>query len=99
MTFDLPESHQEIQRTVREFCEREVKPHARRWDDEERFPVEVVRKIGELGFMGMTVPEEYGGAGLDPLAVAVVVEEVARYDGSLALRWTIPLGEDSGKVA
>jgi alkylation response protein AidB-like acyl-CoA dehydrogenase len=98
MTFDLPESHQEIQRTVREFCEREVKPHARRWDDEERFPEEVVRKIGELGFMGMTVPEEYGGAALDPLAVAVVVEEVARYDGSLALTVASHNGLGTGHI-
>jgi alkylation response protein AidB-like acyl-CoA dehydrogenase len=98
MTFDLPEAHQEIQRTVREFCEREVKPNARRWDDEERFPEEVVRSVGELGFMGMTVPEEYGGAGLDPLAVAVVVEEVARYDGSLALTVSSHNGLGTGHI-
>jgi alkylation response protein AidB-like acyl-CoA dehydrogenase len=98
MTFDLPESHLDIQRTVREFCEREVKPHARRWDDEERFPVEVVRQIGELGFMGMTVPEEYGGAALDPLAVAVVIEEVARYDGSLALTVSSHNGLGTGHI-
>ena len=48
MTFDLPEAHRAIQRTVREFCEAEVKPHARRWDDEERFPLETVRALGEL---------------------------------------------------
>ena len=85
MNFDLPESHLQIQRTVRELCEAEVRPHARRWDDEERFPHELVPKLGELGLLGMTVPEELGGAALDPLAVAVVVEEVARFDGSLAL--------------
>ncbi|HET7754340.1 MAG TPA: acyl-CoA dehydrogenase family protein, partial [Anaeromyxobacteraceae bacterium] len=98
MTFDLPESHEHIQRTVRDFCEREVKPHARRWDDEERFPIEVVRRIGELGFMGMTVPEEFGGAGLDPLAVAVVVEEVARFDGSLALTVSSHNGLGTGHI-
>jgi alkylation response protein AidB-like acyl-CoA dehydrogenase len=85
MNFDLPESHVEIQRTVREFCEREVKPRARRWDEDEEFPLDTVRALGELGILGMSVPEEYGGAALDPLAIAVVVEEVARHDGSLAL--------------
>ena len=85
MDFELPEEVVQIQRTVRDLCEAEVKPFAGRWDAEERFPHEVVAKLGELGLLGMTVPEELGGAGLDPLAVAVVVEEVARYDGSLAL--------------
>jgi alkylation response protein AidB-like acyl-CoA dehydrogenase len=85
MNFDLSPEHREIQRTVREFCEREVKPHARRWDEEERFPMKTVKALGELGILGMTVPEAYGGAHMDALAVAMVVEEVARYDGSLAL--------------
>lgn len=85
MDFELPESHQALQHTVREFCERRVKPHAREWDHTGKFPMEVVRELGQLGVMGMQVAEEYGGAALDTLAVAVVVEEVARYDGSLAL--------------
>jgi len=63
----------------------EVKPHARRWDETGEFPLATVRKLGELGLLGVTVPEELGGAGLDVLALAVVVEEVARFDGSLAL--------------
>ena len=98
MNLDLPESHLEIQRTVREFCEAEVKPHARRWDDEERFPLDTVRKLGELGFLGMAVPEEYGGAGLDPLAIAVVVEELARFDGSLALTVASHNGLGTGHI-
>ena len=85
MDFELSDEQREIQRTVREFCEREVKPRARRWDDAAEFPTATVRALGELGLMGMSVPEEYGGAGMDALAGAVVVEEVARHDGSLAL--------------
>jgi alkylation response protein AidB-like acyl-CoA dehydrogenase len=83
--FDLPEELREIQRTVREFCEREVVPHARAWDEAATFPREVVRQLGDLGLLGIAVPEAYGGAGLGALATAVVVEEVARHDGSLAL--------------
>src|SRR3990172_8641762 len=85
MDFQLTEEQLEFQRTVREFCEREVKPNARRWDESAEFPLATVRALGELGVMGMTVPPEYGGAGLDQLAASVVIEEVARYDGSLAL--------------
>jgi alkylation response protein AidB-like acyl-CoA dehydrogenase len=85
MNFQLGEEHLEIQRTVREFCEREVKPNAKRWDESGEFPVATVRALGELGVMGMSVPEMFGGAGMDALAVALVIEEVARHDGSLAL--------------
>ncbi|OFX20842.1 MAG: acyl-CoA dehydrogenase [Anaeromyxobacter sp. RBG_16_69_14] len=85
MNFQLSEEHLEIQRTVREFCEREVKPNAKRWDESGEFPVATVRALGELGVMGMSVPETFGGAGMDALAVALVIEEVARHDGSLAL--------------
>ncbi len=85
MEFELPEAHREIQRVVRQFCQEQVKPQAGRWDETGEFPREVVRQLGELGVLGVSVPEELGGAGLDQLAVAVVVEEVARHDGSLAL--------------
>src|SRR5437868_14304003 len=70
---------------VRDFCLREVKPHAAEWDREEHFPREVVEQLGELGLLGMTVPEELGGAALDTLSVACVVEEVARWEGARAL--------------
>jgi len=85
MDFEIPEHLREIQRTVRDFCQAEVKPHAARWDAAEEFPAEVVKKVGELGLLGMVVPEEYGGTALGALGVAVVVEEIARHDGSLAL--------------
>ncbi|WP_164020120.1 acyl-CoA dehydrogenase family protein [Pyxidicoccus trucidator] len=85
MDFELPESHRALQSSLRDFCERRVKPYAREWDKDEKFPLEVVRELGQLGVMGMLVAEEYGGAAMDSLAVAVAVEEIARYDGSLAL--------------
>src|SRR5512138_3108598 len=85
MDFDLPEELLEIQRTVRQLCQEEVVPHARAWDEAGAFPHAVVRRLGELGLMGIAVPEAYGGAGLGALATAVVVEEVARHDGALAL--------------
>src|SRR3954470_2060227 len=70
---------------VRDFCVREVKPHATEWDRDERFPREVVSQLGELGLLGMAVPEELGGSALDAVSIAAVVEEIARFDGSLAL--------------
>ncbi|WNG57932.1 acyl-CoA dehydrogenase [Archangium gephyra] len=85
MDFELPESHRALQSSLRDFCERRVKPYAREWDKDEKFPMEVVKELGELGVLGMLVTEEYGGAAMDSLAVAVAVEEIARYDGSLAL--------------
>src|SRR5512138_3382937 len=98
MDFELPEHLQEIQRSVREFCEAEVKPRAAAWDREGTFPLEVVRKLGQLGVMGMTVPERYGGAELGALGAAVVVEEVARHDGSLALTVASHNGLGTGHI-
>ena len=85
MDFQLPEDLIALRNTVREFCETEVKPFAREWDETEEFPKKTVEKIGELGLLGMGVPEEYGGVGLSALGIATVIEEIARYDGSLAL--------------
>ena len=85
MDFQLPEECLHVQQLVRDLCEEEVKPHARGWDEREEFPAATVAKLGELGLLGMAVPEEHGGAHLSALASAVVVEEVARHDGGLAL--------------
>ncbi len=98
MDFELPEHLLEIQRSVRDFCEREVRPFARAWDEAGTFPLEVVRKLGQLGVMGMTVPERYGGAELGALGAAVVVEEVARHDGSLALTVASHNGLGTGHI-
>ena len=85
MDFELPEDIKALQKTVRDFCEKRVKDKAREWDHHEKFPMEIVRELGQMGLLGIRIAEEFGGAGLGNLAVAVVVEEVARYDGSLAL--------------
>jgi alkylation response protein AidB-like acyl-CoA dehydrogenase len=85
MDFQLTEEQEHLRRTVRDFCESEVKPHARRWDETGEFPMATVKALGELGLLGMSVPELYGGSELPSASAAVVVEEVARYDGSLAL--------------
>jgi alkylation response protein AidB-like acyl-CoA dehydrogenase len=96
--FELPESHRLLRSTVREFAEREVRPRARDWDKEERFPHEIVPRLAELGLLGIKIPEEYGGAGLDMLAYAVCVEEIARVDGSLALTVASHNGLGTGHV-
>jgi alkylation response protein AidB-like acyl-CoA dehydrogenase len=88
MNFELPEELVEIQRTVRELCQAEVAPRAREWDRTGEFPFAVVKQLAELGLLGIAVPEAYGGAGLGALATSVVVEEIARWDGSLALTTT-----------
>lgn len=75
----------EIRRAIREFAASEVLPHAASWDEEERFPREAVTQLGELGFLGPIFPERYGGAGLSYAEYAVLVEELARADASLAI--------------
>ncbi len=85
MDFELPDDIRALKTTVHDFCEEHVKRQSRQWDHDERFPTEVVRELGQLGFLGMRISEDLGGSGLGSLAVAVVVEEIARYDGSLAL--------------
>jgi alkylation response protein AidB-like acyl-CoA dehydrogenase len=74
-----------IRAAVRDFVESELRPIAAKIDSEERIPPEILRKMGELGFFGIPYPEEWGGAGLDTLANAVAVEEIARVCGSTAL--------------
>jgi alkylation response protein AidB-like acyl-CoA dehydrogenase len=83
--FELNDEQRSLRDTIREFAESEITPHAAEWDQQERFPIEVVRKLGELGAMGVAFPEEYGGLGAGAVAQAVVVEELARVDSSIAV--------------
>src|SRR3954470_4193089 len=85
MNFDLSDDHRLIQRTVRDFADNEVAPVAEELDRTKSFPYEIVRKLGELGLMGIPFPEEYGGGGGDKLAYALAVEELTRVDSSVAI--------------
>lgn len=82
MDFELSQDHKVLRDSVREFVEKEIKPIAMQIDEEHAIPESLVRKMGEMGFLGSYMPEEYGGAGLDMLAYAIVVEEVSKACGS-----------------
>ncbi|ALP94782.1 acyl-CoA dehydrogenase family protein [Intestinimonas butyriciproducens] len=81
MNFQTTKQHEEFRAKVRAFAESEVKPVAFLLDKENRFPDEIVSKMGALGLMGVPYPTEYGGAGLDVLSYAIAVEELSRVDG------------------
>lgn len=85
MNFELSQDQLAIQKLARDFAVDELRPKAQIWDQEGRFPHEVIPKMAQLGFMGLTVPEKYSGAGLDLLSAALVIEEVAKECGSTAL--------------
>jgi alkylation response protein AidB-like acyl-CoA dehydrogenase len=85
MDFELTAEQELARRTAREFAEAEIAPVIARYDEAEEFPAEVIAKLGPLGFMGVLVSPEYGGAGLDYVAYALVVEELSRVDGSVGI--------------
>jgi alkylation response protein AidB-like acyl-CoA dehydrogenase len=82
MDFQLTDDQQMIQAAAREFAQNEIAPVAAEFDASGKFPSETIRKAGELGFMGVEVPTEYGGAGLDPLAYVLMIEEIAAADAA-----------------
>jgi alkylation response protein AidB-like acyl-CoA dehydrogenase len=96
--FEDSEAEAILRRTVRDFAKREIAPYAREWDKAEKFPSELVPKLAELGLMGMRVPEAYGGAGMSTMDVAIVIEELARVDGSVALTVAAHNGLCSGHI-
>jgi alkylation response protein AidB-like acyl-CoA dehydrogenase len=81
----LKEEHLQVREMARRFADEVVAPRARDLDEREEFPDDLVRQMGELGFMGLPFPETYGGAGLDTLAYVIAVEEIARACGSTAI--------------
>jgi hypothetical protein len=85
MDFELTAEQELARRTAREFAEAEIAPVIARYDESEEFPAELIAKLGALGFLGALIPPEYGGAGLDYVAYALVVEELSRVDGSVGI--------------
>src|SRR5437764_5057837 len=85
MNFDLEPEHELLRDTVRQFALEKVAPVAEELDREKRFPYELVAELSELGLMGMTVPEGYGGAGADTVSYAIAIEELTRIDSSVAI--------------
>jgi alkylation response protein AidB-like acyl-CoA dehydrogenase len=85
MNFDLDQEHELVRSTVREFAQERVAPIAEKLDRESRFPYDLVAELGELGLMGMTISEEYGGGGADTVSYAIAVEELTRVDSSVAI--------------
>jgi alkylation response protein AidB-like acyl-CoA dehydrogenase len=85
----LTEEQREIQRLAREFAEREIAPFADQWDREQAFDPSLVGKLGDLGFLGMLLPEQYDGLGLDTLTYLVALEEIATVDASVAVLMSV----------
>ncbi|MCA9243862.1 MAG: acyl-CoA dehydrogenase family protein [Phycisphaerales bacterium] len=85
MDFDLPEDIVALRDVVRDFAEKEIRPHAREWDKQQSLPDSLLGRMAELGLLGVMIDTEYGGSGLGFLANSVIMEEIARQDGSVAL--------------
>ena len=97
MTYELSREHEEFRRTVRDFAEAEIAPHAAQWDRDHHFPTDVVQKMGALGLMGLTSPEEFGGSGLAGedggfTSLCLAIEEIGRVDQSMGITLEAAVG-------
>ena len=97
MTFELSPEHEQFRRSVRDFAEAEIAPHAAQWDRDHHFPTDVVQKMGALGLMGLTAPEEFGGAGMAGedggfTSLCLAIEEVGRVDQSMGITLEAAVG-------
>jgi butyryl-CoA dehydrogenase len=92
MSFELSEDHEQFRRSVRDFAEKEIAPHAAQWDRDHHFPVDVVHKMGELGLFGLNAPEQYGGAEGDFTSLCVAIEELGRVDQSMGITLEAAVG-------
>jgi len=97
--FALTDEQLLLRATVRDFARKEIEPFARAWDEAEAFPVPLIPRLAELGLLGMSVPEEYGGSAMAMQDVALVIEELARVDGSIALTVAAHNGLCTGHIA
>ncbi len=85
MDFYLTETQKQVKQLARDFAEKEIAPFVRKYDEKGEFPFEIMRKLGEIGFLGIIFPEEYGGSGLTYLDYVVIIEEISRVDPSIGL--------------
>ncbi len=85
MNFSLSENQQMIITMVRDFVEKHIRPHVMEWDEAQTFPIETFKKLGELGLMGVLVPEEYGGSGLSYFEYVSIITEISKVCGSIGL--------------
>src|SRR5687768_17119705 len=92
MSFELSPEHEQFRRTVRDFADKEIAPHAGQWDRDHHFPVDVVRKMGALGLFGLTAPDAYGGADGDFTSLCVAIEEIGRVDQSMGITLEAAVG-------
>ena len=97
MSFELSAEHEAFRKSVREFAEAEIAPHAAEWDRKHHFPTDVVHKMGDLGLFGLTTPEEYGGAGLTGeeggfTSLCLAIEEIGRVDQSMGITLEAAVG-------
>ncbi len=82
---DLTENQVIIRNTIREFAEKTIKPVVMQYDESQEFPMDIIQQLGELGYLGVLVPEEFGGAGLGYAEFVIIIEELAKVDPSIAL--------------
>src|SRR3954471_19839022 len=94
MSFELTPEHEAFRRSIRDFAEKEIAPNVDAWDKAHHFPVDLVRTMGKLGLMGLTAPEEYGGAGEDGdfTSLCVAIEEIGRVDQSVGITLEAAVG-------
>jgi alkylation response protein AidB-like acyl-CoA dehydrogenase len=85
MDLGFSSEQEQLRKTIRQFCETEIKPHVMEWDESQHFPVDVFRSLGKLGVLGAVFPEELGGSGYSYVDYSIVMEEIARVDPSIAL--------------
>ena len=85
MNFETSEITLQVAQTARDFAQQHIKPNVMEWDESQTFPIDVFKQMGQLGLMGVLVPEEYGGAGLSYFEYKAIIEEIAKVDGSIGL--------------
>ena len=85
MNFEVSELTEQVRQSAKDFANQHIRPNVMKWDESQEFPVHIFKKLGELGMMGVLVPEKYGGAGLSYFEYKTIIEEIARVCGSIGL--------------